>query len=133
MWFRRLILVAGAVAATACGGDGDGGNGPGGGDGDPDDQVTVRNNNFSPSALNAAPGGAITWIWAAGSSDHNVTFDDGPASPTQSSGTFSRTFAAAGSYPYHCTIHGPAMNGAITVAASAPGSGGGGGGGGYDY
>ena len=34
---------------------------------------------------------------------HNVTFDDGVASADQSSGTFERTFAAAGSYrlPLH--------------------------------
>jgi plastocyanin len=43
-----------------------------------------------------------------------VTFDDGVASPTQSDGTYSRTFAAAGTYTYHCTVH-PSMTGTITV------------------
>ena len=49
------------------------------------------------------------------------TVDDGIASGTQSSGTFQRTFSAAGAYPYHCTIHGAAMSGTVNqVRSSTP-------------
>ena len=46
---------------------------------------------------------------------HSVTFDDGTTSPTQDQGTYTRTFGAAGTYNYHCSIHGAAMAGTITV------------------
>ena len=43
-----------------------------------------------------------------------LTFDDGPASPNQSSGGYSRVFDKAGTYPYHCVNH-PGMTGTVTV------------------
>jgi hypothetical protein len=48
---------------------------------------------------------------------HNVTFDDGSniASPVQDSGSSNRTFSAAGTYKYHCVIHGSAMSGMVVV------------------
>ncbi len=46
---------------------------------------------------------------------HNVTFDDGPASPTQEVGSFSRTFATAATYNYHCTVHPTFMTGTVRV------------------
>jgi plastocyanin len=99
----------------------------------------VGNNFFNPSSVSITAGEGVVWTWSAGAAQHNVTFDDGPASETQSSGTFSRTFASAGTFPYHCTIHGTAMSGTVTVAAQGGsaggggegGGGGGGGGGGY--
>jgi plastocyanin len=93
--------------------------------------VTVANFSFTPSALTVAPGATVTWSWAAGSTDHNVTFDDGNHSSTQSSGTYQRTFPNAGTFPYHCTIHGAqGMVGTITVSAGGSGGGSSGGGGG---
>jgi plastocyanin len=103
-------------------------------------EVAVGNNFFSPVDVSVAPGVTVTWRWAAGAVEHNVTFDDGDHSPTQSSGTFARTFATAGTFPYHCTIHGASvMHGTVTVTSTSTGgtggtggSGmGGGGGGGY--
>ena len=44
-----------------------------------------------------------------------MTFDDGPTSPIQSSGNFSRAFATAGTYTYHCKVHGAAMAGTVIV------------------
>jgi plastocyanin len=102
--------------------------------------VTVGNNFFSPANLSVAAGTTVTWSWATGAVEHNVTFDDGEHSATQSSGSFPRTFSAAGTYPYHCTIHGAAaMHGSVTVTSGSTtggtggsgGGGGGGGGGGY--
>jgi plastocyanin len=76
--------------------------------------VRVADNSFTPSATTVAPGTTVTWTWA-GAREHNVTFDDGTASATQTSGTFQRTFSAAGTFSYHCTIHGTAMSGVVTV------------------
>jgi plastocyanin len=83
--------------------------------------VTVGNNFFSPAATSVAAGTTVTWTWADGAVEHNVTFDDGgPNSPTQSSGSFARTFANSGTYAYHCTIHGAAvMHGTVTVGTSS--------------
>jgi plastocyanin len=44
-----------------------------------------------------------------------VVFDDGVSSGLQDQGTYSRTFTAAGTYPYHCAVHGLAMAGSVTV------------------
>jgi plastocyanin len=66
----------------------------------------------------------VQWSWNTCSGDgytiqecvqHTVTFDDGPTSPLQDKGSFSRTFNAAGTYKYHCTSHGLAMSGQVTV------------------
>ena len=133
----RSILLAALVAAAACSDDnGDGGPGPG-----PEGDIIVENNDFDPSSLQVAPGASVVWAWSSGGTTHNVTFDDGEQSGNKSDGTYERTFATAGSYPYHCTIHGSAtsgMRGSVTVvAAGGQGNGGGGnggdgGGGGYN-
>lgn len=127
----RSILLAALVAAAACSDDnGDGGPGPG-----PEGDIIVENNDFDPSSLQVAPGASVVWAWSSGGTTHNVTFDDGEQSGNKSDGTYERTFATAGTYPYHCTIHGSAtsgMRGSVTVAAGGQGNGGGGGGGGYN-
>lgn len=74
----------------------------------------VLDNSYSPSATTVAPGTTVTWTWAA-SAEHAVTFGDGPRSPIQASGTYQRTFPAAGSFPYRCSIHGAAMSGTVTA------------------
>jgi plastocyanin len=80
-----------------------------------ENEVRVGDNFFNPGTRNITNGTQITWTWNAGSSAHNVTFDDGPASPNQSSGTYQRTFDVGGTFPYHCTIHGSGMSGTIVV------------------
>ncbi|HEU4564184.1 MAG TPA: plastocyanin/azurin family copper-binding protein [Gemmatimonadaceae bacterium] len=131
-WSLAMLLLAGSLAA--CGGSystGPGGSnggtggttgggggynppGEGGGNSGPN-TVTVANNSFSPSRITVAKGTTVTWQWSAGAVTHNVTFDDGAKSASMSSGSYTRTFTTAGSFPYHCTIHGPAMSGTVTV------------------
>lgn len=124
MRVRSLILAAGAIAAVACSDSGNGGQDPG--DETPDGDILVRNNLFAPSALEIAPGTTVVWAWASSGVEHNVTFSDVPPSGNQGSGTYQRTFAAEGDYPYLCTIHGASMSGVVNVvAAPAPGGGGG--------
>ena len=132
---RAIVILASLLAAAGCGGGGaDTTAEPNPAPPGNSSTVTVGNNFFSPASLSVAPGTTVTWRWTADASTHNVTFDDNVKSDDQSSGTYTRTFSAAGMYPYHCTIHG--MQGSVTVSASG-GSGGGGsggdGGGGYDY
>ncbi len=131
------LLLAGTIGLFACSGD-EGPSEPGNG---PPAGITVGDNFFNPSNFSATVGTPVVWTWT-GSLEHNVTFDDQPPSATQSSGTFSRTFTAAGTFDYFCSVHGPQqMSGVVTVAASSSsggsggggsGGGGSGGGGGYD-
>jgi plastocyanin len=125
------VLVALTVASLyACGGGGGGGSStgpttnpvntpaPAGG-------ISVINNSFSPGTKTVAVGSTVQWSWNSCSGDpyygqtcvqHSVTFDDGSTSSgLQDQGTFSRQFTAAGTYTYHCSNHGTAMSGTITV------------------
>jgi plastocyanin len=119
---------------AACGGAGGGyGTSPGTTTGNPSSggsnpivngtAVTLMDNNsFSPSNLGVTAGQTVVWKWGACAGDgystcvsHNVTFDDGNHSDTQSSGEFSRVFTTPGTYKYHCTIHGQGMSGQVVV------------------
>jgi plastocyanin len=71
-----------------------------------------------------AVGTTITWAWNSCTPDgyngqtcvaHNVVFDDGTTSGLMDQGTYARTFSVAGTYPYHCAVHGAAMSGSVTV------------------
>jgi len=87
--------------------------------------LTVSNNKYTPARDSVAPGATLTWTWNSCTGDgyggstctaHSVHFDDGVSSSNiQDSGTFSRTFASAGTYTYHCAVHGAAMSGTVIV------------------
>lgn len=83
--------------------------------------VSVANNYFDPATATVSANTTVTWTWDTCGSDgscraHNITFDDGVSSgPAQATGTFSRGFAAPGTYRYHCSIHGNAMVGQVVV------------------
>ncbi len=98
------------------GGNYGGNNGGNTGGGSTSSSISVIDNAFNPSATTVAVGTTVTWTWS-GSASHDVTWDDGSNlhSATQSSGTYSRTFSAAGTYKYHCSVHGAAMSGSVTV------------------
>jgi plastocyanin len=91
--------------------------------------VSVENNTFNPGTLTVAAGSTVTWTWDTCSTgydpyggatsscvDHSIVWDaGGTSSPTQSQGTYQRTFATAGTYNYHCAVHGAAMSGKVVV------------------
>lgn len=77
--------------------------------------VTISNFSFSPGTLTVKAGTKVTWT-NKDSATHTVTSDSGvfTSGNLLSNGTFSYTFASAGTFPYHCTIH-TSMKGTIVV------------------
>lgn len=113
---RRLAVSAVLAALAApvlagCGGGGDGTSAaaaattPG--------TVVVKNLKYAPATLTIDAGETVTWKFDDGRIPHDVK-GDGWKSPTQSKGTWTHTFAKAGSYDYHCTLH-PYMKGTVEV------------------
>jgi plastocyanin len=119
MRMARNILIAftmlAAATATACGSSSSSSSSGTITDPPASNAVTVSNDKFTPSSLQVTAGTTVTWSWASGGVAHNVTFDDGVHSATQSSGTYTRAFSTPGTYAYHCTIHGLPMSGTVTV------------------
>ena len=130
MRFAARIAILLMVAAAGCGGSstapssGGNNNNPPPNPNNTSSSITVNNDFFDPSATTVPVGTRVTWTWHACSGDgyggttcisHQVLFDDGTTSGMQSDGTWSRTFTAAGTYKYHCTVHGTAMSGTVTV------------------
>ena len=128
------VLVTGGLLLTSCGGGGGGGysTAPPGNNNNNNNtpptattSVSVKNNTFTPGDISVSSGVTVTWTWDSCTDDgyggpqtcvdHNVTFDDGAVSPTKSSGVYTRSFATAGTYPYHCAVHGAAMSGRVVV------------------
>ena len=80
--------------------------------------VNVVDDRFVNNSVRLLEGGTVTWTWQ-GNNLHNVTFEGGPVSETQTDGTFEREFLTAGVFRYMCTVHGAIMSGTVTVVAPA--------------
>ena len=113
-----LTLLAGAVLVVSACSDKAEPGAPVDGPAPTSQSVNVQDNQFAAAAVRLATGGTVRWTWQ-GDNPHNVTFTGGPASATQSSGTFERKFDTAGTFRYTCTIHGQSMSGTVTVVAPA--------------
>src|SRR6266436_9567023 len=76
--------------------------------------VSIVNFAFSPPSVNINVNDSVKWTWAG--SPHSTTSDTGLwESGVQGTGaTFTHTFASAGSFPFHCSVH-PFMTGTISV------------------
>lgn len=77
--------------------------------------AATASNQFTPATVTVTRTGTVTWSFAA---KHNVTFDtQGAPAGTgdRESGTASITFPNAGTFAYHCTIHGAGMSGTVVV------------------
>ena len=82
--------------------------------------VVIQSFAFGPPSATIAPGESITWRNSDGpthtaTSDRAGVFDTGQLVTGQIKTV---TFASAGTYAYHCSIH-PAMKGTITVQVAA--------------
>lgn len=116
-----LMAIAASVVlavGTACSDSTGYGGGGGGGH---STTITVANNTFQPTP-DTVPAGPVTFSWATPSNGHTVTWDSGPGTLPASTGTLgSGTVVVtlqAGTYQYHCAIHGATgtgMHGTIVV------------------
>ena len=83
----------------------------------PANVVRIVDFGFSPSTVNVAPGTTVTFVnCSAAGTQHSSTsntsvWDSGLLARFA---TFQHTFAAAGSFPFHCTPH-PFMQGTVVV------------------
>jgi plastocyanin len=77
--------------------------------------VSIASFSFQPAALTVAVGTTVTWT-NNDSASHTVTADDGSfkSGRLDKGGTFSQTFATAGTFAYHCAFH-SSMTATITV------------------
>jgi plastocyanin len=77
-----------------------------------------------PNKITVSVGATVTWT-STGQKPHTVTADDGSfdSGTLNNGGSFSQTFAEAGTFPYFCQFHGgkggEAMAGTIIVAAQS--------------
>jgi plastocyanin len=79
-------------------------------------QIKIQDFSFTPPTLNVSAGTQVSWT-NTGPSNHTVTANDGSfdSGTIQRNATFNFTFAKAGTFAYHCSIH-PTMLGTVTVS-----------------
>jgi plastocyanin len=114
----QLQFLAGTVMALAACSDSSGPNPIDEGPPTAAADVNVVDDQYVANSVRVLEGGTVTWTWQ-GNNLHNVTFQGGPASDTQTDGTFEREFPTAGVFRYMCTVHGAIMSGTVTVVAPA--------------
>jgi plastocyanin len=110
-----LVVLAGCGGTPAAAPSGGTGTGASGGTGSSSSAVAVslKNFAFSPADITVPVGGTVTFT-NNDSTAHDVvgaSFDSGSMAP---GATFSQTFATAGTFPIHCSIH-PSMTANVTV------------------
>ncbi len=129
------------VAVTSCGGDSTGtagGGGVGGGGGGGGGPCTAGTFCMGSSTFISTGGTAtnptvtvgvntaVIWNNDSGGVQHDVTFDTPSAAlavgtgsagniPLHTSGSNARQFASAGTYHFHCRVHGTPMHGDVIV------------------
>jgi plastocyanin len=71
---------------------------------------------FDPTTVTINSGQAVSWQ-NNGSLPHTVTFDNGPSfnQNLDSGSSVQRTFSSAGTFKYHCLVHGASMSGTVIV------------------
>jgi plastocyanin len=85
------------------------------------ENIDIVDSAYSPMTVTVSPGTMVVWTHR-GAFPHTVTSDTGlfGSGMLNRDDTFSHTFAAPGTYRYHCMFHGAAggvgMSGTITVA-----------------
>jgi plastocyanin len=124
---RRTAAAFGLASLAACGSYSSTPMSPSGGTGGgttSPNTIVVSNNSFNPSALTVPVGTTVTWSWSTTAMDHNVVPDDGSTPsgsgvPANYPHTYAFTFMNAGTYHYHCQVHGGpggvGMSGTVVV------------------
>jgi plastocyanin len=114
--FAIFMILNGCNKSSTYGTTGMTGNKGGTGAGGPGtNEVFIQGMAFNPATITVTAGTMITWT-NKDAIAHTVTsdvklFDSGSVGPNA---TFSYTFASAGTYSYHCSIH-PSMVASVTV------------------
>lgn len=88
--------------------------------------IQIGNDFFNPQVDTVPAGSFLKFIWVAGGTLHNVTWDSGdpaplpPNSPNQSAlnATFTVRVSGSGTYGYHCGFHGAAGTGVFGVVVT---------------
>ena len=111
-----LFACSKSGGGTGGTGGGGGGYGGGGGGGTTGNSVSIAGFAFSATSLSVAKGTKITWK-NNDATTHTVTSDDGTfdSGNIAPGGSYSYTFADAGTFAYHCKIH-PTMKAKVVVA-----------------
>ncbi|HYN21407.1 MAG TPA: Calx-beta domain-containing protein, partial [Thermoanaerobaculia bacterium] len=81
---------------------------------------------FLPATVTVDKGQPVCWTWASPTLTHNISSSDGffSSGPPTGQGTFQKTFTAAGTFGFHCQVHGTAstgMRGTVIVRDPATG------------
>lgn len=78
-------------------------------------QVIMTNRAYDPKEITVKAGDTVTWV-NQDAPKHDVVADNGEfkSGLFDKGQSFSFTFANAGTYPYHCSIH-PGMTGTVIV------------------
>jgi plastocyanin len=78
--------------------------------------VSIKDFAFNPATTTVPAGSKVTWT-NNDTTAHTVTLDDGSGDSGHIApgSTFDQTFATAGTFAYHCTIHSQ-MKGTVTVS-----------------
>lgn len=77
--------------------------------------VSIGDDFFNPASVTINVNDQVLWTWA-GNIPHSTTSNTGlwDSGLIGHGSTYSHTFSAAGSFPYHCTLH-AFMTGSVTV------------------
>jgi plastocyanin len=77
--------------------------------------VSISNFKFEPQNITVRRGAVVKWMDKEGS--HTVTANDGSfdSGGLTAGKSFSHKFPKAGTFKYHCSIHGEEMSGTVTV------------------
>lgn len=83
--------------------------------------VEMKSISFSPKQLEIKAGDEVEWLNVS-YTDHSATsdskiFDTGSVAPKKAS--IPVVFKEAGTFPYHCRVHGKSMSGVISVKAGS--------------
>jgi plastocyanin len=84
--------------------------------------VSVANMAFTPASVTLAVGQSVTWTFPD-SMAHTTTSNQGfwDSGTKLNGATYTRAFASAGTFAYHCSIH-STMRGTVRVSVTASGS-----------
>jgi LPXTG-motif cell wall-anchored protein len=91
--------------------------------------VAIGDNFYQPKTVTITAGESVLWTYASGDQVHTVTandgsFDSSPNCPNNVDScihpgdSYSHTFNSAGSFDYHCKVHGFVMSGTVVVEAA---------------